>query len=570
MVPLGGYHRSVPEESSNITQFGLRDYLQIFRRRKWIILLTVLVVVAGSLALSLSQKKVYSATSEVLLLSENAGNEMDTQVSVVKSEAVREIAQKQLPAAGQVQAAPKGEKSSILVVSAESSDPEQAEAIVDTYVGAYIEFRRNQSVEAFLASARGAQTKIADLQREIDSLNNELRQGTTNIANRYRALPGDPGAANEQRILEERIIPRRNTFVEQQVLLEAKLRDIQVDQTLTTGEAKVVTPAVASTDPVRPNPQKDGLTALGAALLLGVLLAFLFEYLDDSIKGRDDVERALDSAVPVLGVVPTVPQWKKASNAELVSVGAPRSPAAEAYRYLRTSVSLLGGDSQVTSLQITSPGTQEGATTTVANLGVVMARAGRRVTMLDCDLRRPRLHRFFGMSNDVGVSSVMLGEVALDDAVQPVPGVERLSLLASGPIPPNPSELLSSGSFAEVLNRLVQDGSFVLVDSPPLLSVTDASVLAALVDANLVVVAAGRTTRKQLHRAYELIRQLVDKPVAGVVLNRVPADELRVYETEGTVHDVGRAEGWETAVSRPTLAPLAGTGQGGQRSGTGQ
>lgn len=559
----------MPEDFSNITQFGLRDYLQIFRRRKWVIVLTAVIVVAGSLALSLSQKKVYSASAEVLLLSENASAEMDTQVSIFQSESVREIAQRQLPTAGQAQAAPKSEKSTILVVSAESSDPAEAEATVDTYVNAYIEYRRNQAVEAFLASARGAQAKIADLQRETDSLNNELRQGTNNIGNRYRGLPGDPAAANEQRILEERIIPRRNAFVEQQVLLEAKLRDIQVDQTLTTGEAKVVTPAVASDKPVRPDPRGDGLTALGAALLLGILLAFLFEYLDDSIQGREDVERALEDRVPVLGVVPSVQHWKKPSRAELVSVSAPRSPAAEAYRSLRTSVHLLGSDSQMTSLQITSPGTQEGSTTTVANLGVVMASAGRRVTMLDCDLRRPRLHQFFDVSNDVGLSSVLLGEVTLDDAIQPVSTVEGLSLLASGPIPPNPSELLSSGTFDELLTRLNDQGSFLLIDSPPLLSVTDARVLAALVDANLLVVAAGKTTRKQLRRAFELIRQLVVKPVAGVVLNQVSSDDFRVYESAAVTQD-GRAGGWETAVTRPSLARVSGTGRGGPESGTGQ
>ena len=152
-----------------------------------------------------------------------------------------------------------------------------------------------------------------------------------------------------------------------------------------------------------------------------------------------------------------------------------------------------------------------------------MARAGRQMIVVCCDLRRPRLHEFFGVSNDVGFTSVLLGQVTLAEALQRVPGVERLSVLASGPLPPNPSELLSSRRVMELLESLRADGSFVLLDSPPVLPVTDGLVLSKQVDATLIVAMAGGTTRKDAARAVELLRQ-VNGPLAGTVLNGVSED----------------------------------------------
>jgi capsular exopolysaccharide synthesis family protein len=171
----------------------------------------------------------------------------------------------------------------------------------------------------------------------------------------------------------------------------------------------------------------------------------------------------------------------------------------------------------------------------VSNIAVAFARAGRPVVMLDCDLRRPGLHELFGLPNDVGFTNVMIGEVALDQALQPVPGVDRLFLLPSGPVPPNPSELLSSKRFTDVLDMLTAEGALVVIDSPPLLPVTDAAVLAASVDVVVLVAAAEFTTRKQIKRALDLLRR-VDAPLVGTVLNFAIADELDSYDFAYTGH----------------------------------
>jgi capsular exopolysaccharide synthesis family protein len=211
------------------------------------------------------------------------------------------------------------------------------------------------------------------------------------------------------------------------------------------------------------------------------------------------------------------------NSKDLVAATRPHSFAAEAYRSLRTSIQFLALDQPVRLLQITSPRTAEGKTTTVANLAITLAAAGQKVIAVDCDLRRSRLHEVFGMSNKVGFTSVLMGEIPLSVALQRVEGSEGLFLLASGQRPPNPAELLSSARNKDVFSALGNLADIVLVDSPPVLPVTDASLISTQVDATLVVVSAGLTTAKDLARALETLGQ-VDAPVTGAVLNTVPVN----------------------------------------------
>jgi non-specific protein-tyrosine kinase len=158
------------------------------------------------------------------------------------------------------------------------------------------------------------------------------------------------------------------------------------------------------------------------------------------------------------------------------------------------------------------------------------------VVIICSDLRRPRIHEFFGLSNEVGLTSVLLGEASISTALQPVEGVDRLSVLASGPLPPNPSELLQTRRNAEVLAGLQADGHFLLIDSPPVLPVTDALVLSKRVDATLLVCASGSTGRKELSRAVEVLRQ-VDAPLIGAVLNGVTHESSYGYSYQYTSYE---------------------------------
>jgi non-specific protein-tyrosine kinase len=288
------------------------------------------------------------------------------------------------------------------------------------------------------------------------------------------------------------------------------------------GGANLLTAARAPSRPVKPTPVRNGILALGVGLALGTGLALLFELLDDSIKSKEDLERVV-GPLPTLGLIPAIPSWRDREEAVVVSRSDPASPATEAYRTLRTNIQFMGLDHPMRTVQITSCNASEGKTTTIANLGVALARAGQRVIVVCCDLRRPRLNEFFGVPNAVGFTSVLLGDVPLSAALQPAPGEQRLVVLPSGPLPPNPSELLSSKRTIELITALQANSDVVLLDSPPVLPVTDAAVLAARVDATILVATARSTTRKEAARAAELLRQ-VDAPLVGTVLNGVGDD----------------------------------------------
>jgi capsular exopolysaccharide synthesis family protein len=179
-------------------------------------------------------------------------------------------------------------------------------------------------------------------------------------------------------------------------------------------------------------------------------------------------------------------------------------------------------------VQFTSPTSADGKTTSLANTAVTLSQAGLRVVVVCCDLRRPRIHEFFGLKNDIGFTSVLLGDVALADALQEVPDCPGLHLLASGPKPPNPSELLGNPRARDLLESLAELCDIVLIDSPPLLPVTDPTVLAGIVDAVVLVVSMGKSTQSGITAALENLAR-VNAPLVGVVLNNVPQTDSYTY-----------------------------------------
>ena len=181
-------------------------------------------------------------------------------------------------------------------------------------------------------------------------------------------------------------------------------------------------------------------------------------------------------------------------------------------------------------MQITSAESAEGKTLTAANLAVAFASADRHVAVVGCDLRRPRLHELFGLPNDVGFTSVVLGDVRAFDALQVVSGHPNLAVLAAGPLAPNPSELLGSARAQDAISALADTADLVLIDSPPVLPVSDALVISGFVDATILVASAGSSTRRSIRRALELLRQL-DAPVVGTVLNNAEPDSRSGYSS---------------------------------------
>src|SRR6202034_4120639 len=258
-----------------------------------------------------------------------------------------------------------------------------------------------------------------------------------------------------------------------------------------------------------------GIIALLLGLVLGTAAAFAAEYFDNKVYTKEQVER-LTGGAPVLAMIPMVKGWQKSKRPALVTEIDPFSPAAEAYRGLRTSLQFAAYDGALRTILVTSSLGAEGKTSTVANLGVVLSKAGARVVVVGCDLRRPRIGGFLGLHETPGFTSVLLGQVDLKRALQSVPGAPGLALLGTGPMPPNPAELLGSAKAAETFRLLASAFDVVLIDSPPLLPVDDARVLSAYADAVLLVVAASQATEAQVVRACQL---LPARPT-GIVLNK--------------------------------------------------
>jgi capsular exopolysaccharide synthesis family protein len=485
-------------------ELELRDYLAVARRRKWAIAGVTLIVVAAALVASFLQTPVYEATAQVLL-QPRASEEIfapeeqaqpalptrvDTEIEVMRSRSVRMAVTEELGREPDVAVSPVGE-TEVVRVRASSTDPADAAEEANIYADTYIKTRRSQRINDLLATSEQVQAKVGEIESEL------------------AALPPPPGGNARRQALEN----RRDAYL-------AQLDQLDLASELTqTGGAQVISEAREPTSPARPTPVRNAALALGVGLVLGVGVAFLRDHLDDSIKTKEDLEQA-SSGLSVLGLIPAVPKWRDRKRPVLVSVSDASSPVSEAYRALRTSVRFLGLDRRLQVLELTSSVAAEGKTTTVANLGVAMARAGARVVVIDCDLRRPRLHDFFQLDNTIGFTSVLLGEVSLSDALVGVPSEKNLYVLPSGPPPPNPSELLSGRRVEELLDRLRKATDIVLIDAPPVLPVSDARILSGVVDGVALVASSQRATATDVSRSVELLNQ-VGAPLLGTVLNGI-------------------------------------------------
>ena len=268
--------------------------------------------------------------------------------------------------------------------------------------------------------------------------------------------------------------------------------------------------------PVSPQPVRNLGLAFVLGLLLGVGVAVLRELLDTSVSSAEDVAEV--TPTPILGHIGADASAVKRSPAEVLS---DVTPWAEAFRVLRTNMQYVEVDQDQRVFVVSSSLPGEGKSTTAVNLAITLALAKQRVALVECDLRRPLIAKRLGLDDGVGTTSVLIGKVALRDALQPYADT-GLDVLACGPIPPNPSELLQSHAMEKLLGELREQYDIVILDAPPLLPVTDAALLAAQADGALLVVRHGKTTRDQLRHAVERIEAVDAKPI-GVVINLAPA-----------------------------------------------
>jgi polysaccharide biosynthesis transport protein len=494
-----------------MTEFGteptFRTYLQILRRRKWWVGLIAVLSLGASLAFVFTSHKEYSATAQLLVQSSfdpDGGalqeqpvtqTDVETELQLVTSAPVEQAVRQRLGITPAVSAAEIGQ-TNVIAITATSQVPSEAALIANLYANDFVQYRQEVASRSLASAEAQLHSQISSIGQQLSSLS---------------------GAANSA---------AASALLNQQAVLKEQLAQMQVSGAVDTGDVALVTPAQTPSSPSSPKPTEDALLGLAAGLALGLGAAFLRESLDDRLTSKEAAEHA--SGAPALAMTPAVTSWRRHKKPLVVTVADPTSPAAESYRSLRTSLQFARQGQPLRSMVVTSPGVNEGKTATMANLGVVFAQAGERVVLVSGDLRRPRLGDFFGVDEQAGLTSVLLGQLTLEETLLPVPGFGRLTLLPSGPVPPNPAELLNSPQAQEIFARLRHHFDLVLIDSPPVLPVTDAAVLARHADATLLLAAAGQTRRADLRRAVEKLDQ-VNAKVLGIVLNKVSRQTERSY-----------------------------------------
>lgn len=370
-----------------------------------------------------------------------------------------------------------------------------------------------------------------DFQRELSNLvvgtEAELREAVEkerNMLALFNEAKTEAFEVEKKKLELDRLKQETDNAKRQYDSVFKRLKDIELSGLLRTSNVRVLDAARPSMAPVRPNVPQSILLGVIAGLIAGLGLALLLEFLDSSVTTQAEIEERL--GLTFLGFVPSIPSGvKEGESKDLHIHREPKSHIAECTRAVRTNLLFMSPDKPLKRMLVTSSGPQEGKSTTAINLAIAMAQSGQKVLIIDTDMRRPRQHKAFGVPNDVGVSSLVVGEGKLEEAIKTteVPGV---FLLPCGPVPPNPAELLHTKAFGELLETL--DGKFdrIILDSPPVGAVADAVVLATQVNGVVMVLKAAVTNRDVARRTVRALND-VKAMMLGAVLNDVNLERSR-------------------------------------------
>ena len=504
------------EVESTDTAAGIRETFYLFWSWAWLIVLFGLLAGAVVFIISISTTPIYQSSTRLLVSDPPAMRNIDYS-GIVSSQTMtrtyaemlveRPVLQGVIDQLG-LPTTPENLKETVsielvrdtqlLVVSVEHPSPALAAEIANAIARVFTDRIRELQSQRYAATREGLAKQVNDMEQQIETTNQAIASG----------VDPDQKVQLETRLTEyQRLYSTLVTNYEQVRLAEA--------QTSTT--VVVSEPATVPARPIRPRTGQNSLLATVAGMLFAAGVVFAVDTLDDTIKNPDEIRRV--SNLPILGMIAA----HAAADDRPISLSQPRSPVAEAFRALRTNTMFTGVDKPLNRIIVTSATPQEGKTTISANLAVVLAQGERKVVVIDADLRRPQIHRKFGLYNRVGLSDLFLLMRPLESFPQGAINYSesaRLAVITAGKLPPNPAELLTSQKMAQFLDMLGREYDLILIDTPPVLTVTDAAALAPCVDGVILVVKPGATRLRDFQQAFEQLRAGGAR-VLGVVLNAV-------------------------------------------------
>lgn len=487
----------------------LRDYLNVLRARKWTIIQAAVIVTITALVVSLIQPKQYVSEARVLISERDTGaalfgtvlpefssqpeRALQTQVQLMQLRPIAEstirtlnleMSPDRLLTRVEVKAVG---ATNIVVIRVRQTDPERAAEIANTMAEEYVAWSKETKRESLKAAAAEVEVRLSQSREEILAIGRRIAD-----SGKSDDLSAELGIATGG-----------------YTALAEKYEQLKINEQLELGSGRLVSPAVAVDDPILPDPKRDAALGLAVGLLFGVGMAFLNEYLDNTIKSNEEAEKLVKA--PVLGHIP-LEKFEKGETRRLTIAQRPGSAAAESYRVLRNSLDFINFEHKIKTLLVTSAAPAEGKSTVAANLAASIAQAGQKVVLLSCDFRRPTTEQFFGVPNMIGLSDVLMGAHTVKAALQR-PGDEQLLVMTSGKMPPNPSELLASTKMHELIEHLEEWADWIIIDTPPVLAVSDAAAVARWADGVLIVNRANVSTREATRKA----REILDKVGAHIV-----------------------------------------------------
>lgn len=501
----------------------LKRYLLPLRRWWWLLLAATIVAALSSFLATLRQPPIYQALTSLMVgqvftdpnpttQEFNLGQQLATNYAEIANREPVRIATMQalgLNALPDYRATAL-EQGNIIEIVVTDTIPERAQAVAN-------ELARQLMLRTPTSGESSGQNRQAFITQQLDKLEVQIADTEAEV-NKLREDLGGLDSARQIADTQYQI-----------TALEMKLSDLQANYADLLANSQggalntitVIEPASRPFRPIGPNKALTILLSAAIGFSLAAAAAYFLDYLDDSVKSADDVERLTQASI-----IGFISEGDSDNPSALYAAENPRHPIAEAYRTLRTNLEFAGVDSPLGTIFISSADPEDGKTSVAANLAVIMAQAEKKVILVDCDLRKPNVHNFFGLSNDYGLSDVFRGRLSIEDAMKEWSGGKVLVITAGSP-PPNPSELLGSKRMIQILEYLQSQADVVIIDGPPFV-VADAAVLGARADGVLLVIRANFTHQPAIRAMMEQIKRSGAR-VVGVALNRIPHKSADYY-----------------------------------------